>query len=202
MHGAMVEVRPGLRGFRIERWMGDERAADIEFIVEARDGAFRVTLDRIALRYSRAKVADMGWHNWWTRIPLIYGLAFDVARIFGTEYGDGAVDVQINVQFSTSWTDADGENHFAPLAALGWTVLDVALGGEPHTVRQSSGWLPFILLAICDLSGDVPSYGRGRILLSTLVTEQDEMSPQFFVDLDSLSQFFDAVLSRLPIPGF
>jgi hypothetical protein len=201
-HGALVEIRPGIRGFHIERWMAGERACDIEFSVEVRDGAFRITLERVIMRYSRAKVADAGWRNWWTRIPLIYGLAFDVAAIFGTEYGDGAVDVQVDLQFSSNWTDASGESHFAPLAILGWTVLDVPLGGEVRPVGQSGGWLPLVPPAVRDTVAGEPIFGRGQFTLMAFVTEQDELSPQHVEERRALGDFFDAIMSRLPIPGF
>jgi hypothetical protein len=31
-------------------------------------------------------------------------------RLFGVEYGDNAVDMQIDIGFNSSWTDAHGED--------------------------------------------------------------------------------------------
>ncbi len=56
--GELVEIRPGIRGFRVVRWLGDERTATLEFSMQYSGGAFRVTLDQVMLHYSRAKVAD------------------------------------------------------------------------------------------------------------------------------------------------
>ena len=128
-HGVLVEVRPGVRGFRLERRLEGELVCGIDFSIEPKDGAFRVILDQLEMTYSRAKVADKGWRNWWARIPCIYGFYFDAEAVFGVSYGDGAVDMQIDLEITSNWADASGDNHFAPLAVLSWTVPDVALGG-------------------------------------------------------------------------
>jgi hypothetical protein len=199
--GELVEIRPGLRGFRFERWLASERVTTLEFSIEYAEAAFRITLDRITMHYSRAKVADKGWRNWWARIPCIYGFGFDIAALFGMSYGDGAVDVQADLLFTSSWSDADGEHHFAPLAVLGWTVLDVKLGGKPHLVGQSSGWLPLVPPSILDAASVDARFGHGRYTLSALVTEQDDLSPQFIDERNTLGNYVDDILGLLPIPG-
>jgi hypothetical protein len=200
-HGILVEVRPALQGFRVERWLGDDRVTTLDFAVQLVDGAFLVTLERVCVDYSRAKVADTSWRNWWTRIPLIYGFGFDVARVFGTEYTDDAVDLHVDLQFTASWTDEDGENHFAPLALFGWTVLDVELGASSREVGKTSGWLPLIPPSIAGTAGTQPRYGKGRFTLSALVTEQDDLSPEYIETRESMGQYIDDILGILPIPG-
>jgi hypothetical protein len=198
--GARIEVRPGIRGFRLERWLGTKRVTTLEFSIEPVEDAFRITLDRIKVRYSRAKVADTSWVNFWTRIPLLYGFFFDIARIFGVEYGDNAIDMQVDLSFSSSWTDARGETHFAPIAALGWTVLDVPLGGGTREVGQSSGWLPLPPPSVRETAAGDTSLGQGHFVLWTLVTEQDELGPGFIEERQSVGSYIDNILGLLPIP--
>lgn len=195
-----IELRPGIRGFRLERWLGKKRRTVLEFSLEATDDAFRVRLDRICVKYSRAKVADTSWINWWSRIPLLYGFAFDIARVFGVKYGDNAIDMQVDVGFNANWTDARGESHFAPIAMLGWTVLDVPLGGGTREVGQSSGWLPLPPPSILATASGETSLGRGHIAMWTLVTEQDELAQEFIAERTTLGDYIDSVLGLIPTP--
>jgi len=195
-----LEVRPAVRGFKLERWLKGEHATTIEFSVEPAQDAFRVTLERITVDYSRAKVADNSWVNFWTRIPLLYGFASDIARIFGLEYGDDAVDMQIDVGFNSSWTDARGETHFAPIAVLGWTVLDVELGAGAIEVGTSSGWLPLPPLSVRQGPDGGLAFGRGHLALWSLVTEQDELSHDFVSERSSIGEYMDELLGLLPVP--
>jgi len=198
-NGLMVEVRPGIRGFRIERKLEDELATEIEFSVEPREDAFRVTLERIRVKYCRAKVADCSWVNFWARIPCLYGFAFDIARVCGVEYGDNAVDMQIDLGVNSTWTDARGETHFAPIAFLGWTALDVPLG-DTKEIGESSGWLPLPPLSVREADEGPPEFGRGHLALWALVTEQDELSQEFIAERQSVGEYMDEVLGILPIP--
>lgn len=195
-----VEVKPGIRGFRLERWLGDQHATTLEFSIEPVDDAFRVTLDRITVHYSRAKVADCSWVNWWARIPLLYGFAFDVARVFSVEYGDNAVDMQVDLAFSAAWTDAYAETHFAPIAVLGWTVLDVPLSGVVREVGESSGWLPLPPPSVREFEGATTTFGQGHFALWTFVTEQDELAQDFVAERKTVGEYFDEILGLLPIP--
>lgn len=199
--GELIELRPGVRGFRIERWLDDKRVSDIEFSLEFAENAFRVTLDRISMPYSRAKVADKGWRNWWSRIPCIYGFWFDIEAIFGASYGDGAVDMQIDLGFTSSSATADGDHQWTPIAVLGWTVLDVELGGATRVVGQSSGWLPLVPVSILDANRAEQRYGQGRFTLAAFVTEQDDLSPEYIEQRSSLSEFVNDVMGFLSVPG-
>lgn len=198
---ARIEVQPGVRGFRLERRLGDERATTLEFSIEPRADAYRVTLDRITVLYSRAKVADASWVNFWTRIPLLYGFAFDIARIFSSVvYGDGAVDMQIDLAFSSNWTDARGESHFAPFSVLGWTIPDVPLGGETLELHQASGWLPLPPPSVRETATGDLSFGQGHFTLWVLVTEQDELKQEYIAERSTLGQYFEEILGLLPVP--
>jgi hypothetical protein len=201
--GELVELRPGVRGFRIERWLHDDCVTTIEYSLEFTDSAFRVTLDRISMPYSRAKVADKSWRNWWARIPCVYGFWFDIEAIFGTSYGDGAVDVQVDLEITSSSTNSDGDHQWTPIAVLGWTVLDVELGGATRRVGQSSGWLPLVPPSVLDANRDEHRYGQGRFTLNALVTEQDDFGPKYVEERESIGDFVNdvmGVLTNLGLP--
>jgi len=200
-HGALLELRPGVRGFRLERWLRDQRAAVLEFSLEPRGEAFRVVLDRITMDDCRAKVADASWRNWWSRIPLGYGFVFDVMELFGDGYGDDALDMQVDVAFTATWSDASGESHTAPLAVMGWTVLDVPLHAGPLELGQAGGWLPIVPPSASLGSADGAEFGRGLFVVEAFVTEQDELAPAYLSDHDNLSEYFDDLLGLVPMPA-
>ena len=199
-HGALFEVHPGVRGFRLERWLDDELATVLEFSLEPQADACRVILDRISVTDCRAKVADTSWWNFWTRVPLIYGLWFDGEALFGLGYGDNAVDMRVDLIFTTTWSDVSGETYTAPLAVLGWTIPDVPIG-KPIELHQSGGWLPFVPPSASLGSAGGVTYGRGLFVVHGLVTEQDDLSPAYLIDRETLGAYFDDLIGLLPIPG-
>jgi hypothetical protein len=199
-HGALFEMRPGVRGFRLERWLDQELATVLEFSLEPHPDACRVILDRIAVTDCRAKVADTSWRNFWTRVPLIYGFWFDGQAMVGMGYGDNAVDMRVDLIFTTIWTEASGETHTAPLAVMGWTVPDVPIG-KPLDLHQSAGWLPFVPPSASLGAAGGTSYGRGLFTVECLVTEQDDLSPVYIADRATLGAYFDDLLGIVPGPG-
>ena len=199
-HGALFEVRVGVRGFRLERWLDEELATVLEFSLEPHADACRVILDRISVTDCRAKVADTSWVNFWTRVPLIYGLWFDGEALFGLGYGDDAVDMRVDLVFTTTWSEASGETYTSPLAVIGWTIPDVPIG-EPIELHQSGGWLPFVPpSASLGTAGGV-TYGRGLFVVHALVTEQDDLSPAYLADRETLGAYFDDLIGLIPTPG-
>jgi hypothetical protein len=196
-HGALFEVRPGVKGFRLERWLDKNLATVLEFSLEPRGDACLVTLERISCVDCRAKVADTSWMNFWARIPLIYGFWFDGVALFGGGYGDNAVDMRIDLVFQAAWSDTSGESHSAPLAVVGWTVPDVPLG-KPIELHQTGGWLPFVPPSASLGSAGAAEFGRGHFVVEGYVTEQDDLTPAYIADRESLGQYFDDILGLIP----
>jgi hypothetical protein len=196
-HGALFEVRPGVKGFRLERWLGKDLVTVLEFSVEPRGDACLVTLERISCVDCRAKVADKSWINFWARIPCIYGFWFDLERLFSVSYGDNAVDMRVDLVFQATWSDTSGEGHSAPLAVVGWTVPDVPLG-KPIELHQPGGWLPFVPLSASLGTAGAEEFGRGHFVVEGYVTEQDDLSPAYMADRESLGQYFDDILGLIP----
>jgi hypothetical protein len=196
-HGALFEVRPGVSGFRLQRWLHEELATELQFSLEPRGEAFLVTLDRISVTDCRAKVADKSWNNFWARIPCIYGFWFDAERLFGVSYGDNAVDMRIELVFLATWSDASGESHTSPLTVVGWTVPDVPIG-SPFVVHQPAGWLPFVPPSANLGHPGATEYGRGLFTVEGYVTEQDSLSPEYLADMQSMGQYVDDILGLVP----
>ena len=196
-HGALFEVRPGVRGFRLQRWLEDELATELQFSLEPRGEAFLVTLDRITVTDCRAKVADKSWINFWARIPCLYGFWFDGARLVGISYGDNAVDMRVDLAFLATWSDVNGESHTSPLAVVGWTVPDVPIG-KTLELHQSGGWLPFVPPSASLGYTGATAYGRGLFSIEGYVTEQDDLSPTYLADRESVGQYFDEILGLIP----
>jgi hypothetical protein len=196
-HGALFEVRPGVRGFRLQRWLAKELATELEFSLEPRGDACLVTLERISVVDCRAKVADKSWINFWARIPCIYGFWFDGEAAVGLGYGDNAVDMSIDLVFQATWSDTSGESHTAPLSVMNWTVPDVPLG-KPLEVHQTGGWLPFVPPSASLGSAGGTEFGRGHFTVEGYVTEQDDLSPAYILDRQSMEQYFDDILGLIP----
>jgi hypothetical protein len=196
-HGALFEVRPGVRGFRLQRWLQGRVVTELQFTLEPRGEAFRVMLDRITVTDCRAKVADRSWVNFWARIPCLYGFFFDAAWLCGVSYGDEAVDMRVDLAFLASWSDVNGESHTAPLAISGWTVPDVPLGGTLE-VHQPGGWLPFVPPSASLGRAGATEYGRGLFTVEGYITEQDDLSPAYLADQESLGQYMDDIIGLIP----
>jgi hypothetical protein len=196
-HGALFEVRTSVQGFRLERWLDEELATVLEFSLEPHADACRVILDRISVTDCRAKVADKSWMNFWTRVPLLYGFWFDGEALFGVSYGDNAVDMRVDLIFTTTWSEASGETYTAPLAVMGWTVPDVPIG-KPLELHQSAGWLPFVPPSASLGAAAGTIYGRGLFVVDGLVTEQDDLSPAYVADRATLGAYFDDLIGLIP----
>jgi hypothetical protein len=134
------------------------------------------------------------------RVPLIYGFWFDGQALFGMGYGDNAVDMRVDLIFTTTWTESSGETCTAPLAVMGWTVPDVPLG-KPLEVHQSAGWLPFVPPSASLGAAGATTYGRGLFVVEALVTEQDDLSPAYIADRATLVAYVDDLLGLMPNPG-
>ena len=202
-HGALFEVRPGVHGFRLQRWLKDQLATELEFSIEPRPEACLVTLERIHVVDCRAKVADKSWVNFWSRVPLIYGFWFDGQAACGMGYGDNAVDMHVDLAFLGTWSDASGEARSAPLAVLGWSVPDVPIG-KVLEVHQAAGWLPWVPHSANLGAPDGSVYGRGLFVVEGFVTEQDDLSPAYIADRATLGQYLDDVMGLVgpgpPVP--
>lgn len=196
-HGALFEVRPGVRGFRLQRFLEDKLVTELQFSLEPRGEAFLVSLDRIAITDCRAKVADKSWVNFWARIPCIYGFFFDAARLCTISYGDNAVDMRIDLVFLGTWSDASGESHTSPLSVVGWTVPDVPLGGTLE-LHQTGGWLPFVPPSASLGHAGGTTFGRGLFVVEGYVTEQDDLSPAYIADRESMGQYMDYIVGLIP----
>lgn len=196
-----LELHPAIQGFTVERWVKGKLATTLDFSLVPASGAFRVVLDRITIHVCRAKVADMSWRQWWTRIPCLYGFGFDIARPFGLDYSDQAVDMAIDLLFGATWTDAHGRSHTGAVSACHWTILDVPILGTPLEVDDAGGFLPPIPASVCGFDGAQPVWGLGNFTLHALVMEQDDMTAGTVKSRQQLVEFLQDLYSVLPIPG-
>jgi hypothetical protein len=196
-HGALFELKPGVRGLRLQRWLKDSVATELEFTLEPRGEAFLVTLERIHVTDCRAKVADCSWINFWARIPCLYGFFFDAAWLCGVSYGDNAVDMRVDLVFLATWSNSSGESFTSPLAVMGWTVPDVPIG-KTIELHQPAGWLPCVPPSASLGKAGAAEYGRGLFTVEGYVTEQDDLSPAYLADRETMGQYLDEVVGLIP----
>ncbi|TDJ01229.1 MAG: hypothetical protein E2O73_04565 [Deltaproteobacteria bacterium] len=170
-------------------------AFDFEIVPSSCGDAFQVILTGAYLRRSKAKVLHPQWdHYWWTRIPLGYGFLYDLLNIVGLiDWGDGAIDLDIELKVDAVWIDSKRQGRRATLGSLQTRLSDVEIGSDCRIPAfperggsasdrdcnalkageaRSTGWLP----AFPRSTFDNEPWGLGNYILSVKVSEFDEFA--------------------------
>ena len=168
-------------------------AFDFELVPSSCGDAFQVVLTGAYLHRSKAKVFHPQWdHYWWTRIPLVYGFLYDLLNIVGAiDWGDAAIDLNIEVQVDGVWIDSRSQGQRATLGSLRTRLSDVEIGSDCQIPEfserigskparrcnalkegevRSTGWLP----AFPRSSYHKEPWGLGNYILTLKVSEFDE----------------------------
>ena len=168
-------------------------AFDFEVIPSTCGDAFQIVLTGAYLRRSKAKVFHPQWdHYWWTRIPLVYGFLYDALNVVGVmDWGDGAIDLEIDVSIDAVWLDSKQQGRRATIGSFRTKLSDVKIGsgceipefskrGQSTAGRdcnvlgegevRSTGWLP----AFPRSTYQKEAWGLGNYILSVRVSEFDE----------------------------
>jgi hypothetical protein len=174
-----VALRPAVQGFTIERHARGAFATRLGFSLREADGLLEIVWDDVKMDYSRAPVTDASWNTWWTRIPMLYGFGFDVARLFGTRYGDDAVDLRVDVTIKAAWTDGAGHVRRAVVGAAHWTQLDVPLGGPTLEIGRVGGWLALPPPSTVVAADGSVGLGQTHLLIEVTVTEHDDLGASY-----------------------
>lgn len=153
----------------LERLVGTESAARFEFVFDNQataGGAFRVTLDKLQLKRTRAKVLDGSWsRGWYTRL-LLYGFLADVGALLRDSYGDEALDINISMVVEVDvLPDKGGAIEKRRIGSLEWVLQNQPFGSTTaeRLIKSDGGWLA------------LPSSAKGTpITITVTVEEADE----------------------------
>ena len=195
-----------------------ERSAafDFEVVPSSCGDAFQILLTGAYLRHSKAKVFHPQWdHYWWTRIPLVYGFLYDLLNIFGVvEWGDGAIDIDIELKVEAVWVDSKNQGRRATLGLLRTRLSDVEIrsnceipdfskrhGSGPEDKCnalkgdevRSTGWLP----AFPRSTYKQEPWGLGNYTLTLKVSEFDEFGESVSGAGEVVQEGREAIVERV-----